>query len=587
MTNPPKLGTLNDIFFNSVARGLARVMTCKRDGKWVDISSRELYSRVMAVASALHSWKIGRGERVAILSENRPEWQIADFACLMLGIVDVPIYSTLTAEQISYMLKNSGARLVFLSTAKQLEKVRKVAGETQIERIVMMDEQADGHVISFGALPMATPEAIAEIEQQAHNIVPSDLATIIYTSGTTGSPKGVMLTHGNIASNLHHTLTLFSPTSSDISISFLPLSHITARHVDYGYLQDGVTLAYCPFMDDLSQTIREIRPTFMVAVPRVYEKIYNGTLHALQGPRQQRMYRWALGIGSAHVAETLADEPPHGWRWLLADKLLFSHIRAAFGGRARAFISGGAPLGWDLAAWYAKVGICIYEGYGLTETSPVIALNIPGAHKLGTVGKPLPEVEVKLAADGELLVRGPNVFQGYWKLPEETANAFVDGWFRTGDIASIDSDGYITITDRKKDLIKTSGGKFIAPQPLETALKTNALIAQVVILGDRRKFPAVLIAPSFPVLEDWARQHSIGFSSRAELIRNSQIQALYEGIIEELNRRLAQFEKLKKILLVEDEFAVESGELTPSLKVKRRVINEKYRRQIEALYSEA
>ena len=485
------------------------------------------------------------------------------------------------------MLANSGARMVFVSTGEQLGKVQQISSQCKIERIVVMDEVAGGEAAQFSALVADEPINAEAIEAQGRGIRPDDLATIIYTSGTTGTPKGAMLTHGNIASNLGHSVTLFTPApGEDLSISFLPLSHITARHIDYAYLEDGVTLAYCPRIEDLPQVLLETRPTFIVAVPRVYEKVYNQVLHKLRTPLKQRIYRWAIKVGQAHVPDIAAGRNPRSLTWKLANLLLFSKIRRGFGGRARWFISGGAPLGGELAQWYAAVGVCIYQGYGLTETSPVIALNIPGANRLGTVGRVLPNVELKLAEDGEILVRGPNVFQGYWNLPQETRDAFTDGWFKTGDIGSLDADGFLTITDRKKDLIKTSGGKFIAPAPLETSLKTNAFVAQAAVVGEKRKFPAVVIAPNFAMLEEWAREHGIGFSSRRELVENSRVQQLYEGMVDELNATLAKFEKLKKVLLVPDEFSIASGELTPSMKLKRNVVERKYSALIDHLYGE-
>jgi long-chain acyl-CoA synthetase len=581
-----KLETIVDVYSSAVAHAQPRLMMFERDGAWQSISSESLSEGVLALASQLKRWNLRKGDRLAILSENRPEWQIVDFACLLLGIVDVPIYPTQTAEQAAYMLQNSGARALFLSTSQQLEKIQPIIPQTSIERVIMMDDGAPPPTESFSKLLAPLPAAEKEaLRKEGDAIKPDDLATIIYTSGTTGTPKGVMLTHGNLTSNLRHTLALFEPKPEDLSISFLPLSHITARHVDYAFLLHGVTLAYCPHMDDLPRVLKERRPTFLIAVPRVYEKVYGKVLHGAARGLRRRIYHWALRTGEAHIPEILSEKRPSSLEWKLADALVFSKIRAGFGGRVRFFLSGGAPLGSELATWYAKVGICIYEGYGLTETSPVIALNIRGAVKPGTVGRVLPDVEARLSDDGELLVRGPNVFSGYWNLPQETASAFVDGWFKTGDIASIDADGFVSITDRKKDLIKTSGGKFIAPQPLETALKTDSLVAQAAVLGDRRKFPCVLIAPNFPALEEWGRSQGIQFSSRQRLIQEPHVRGLYEGIVSKLNQNLAQFEKLKKIILVPDEFSVATGELTPSMKLKRRVVEQKYKSEIDAAYA--
>lgn len=585
-----KLETLNDIFFNAVDRGNPRVMTSRRDdGSWVDISSRELREQVLRVAGALKARGIGKGARVAILSENRPEWQIADFACLLLGVVDVPIYTTLTSEQIARLLNDSGVQHIFVSSKEQLEKINTVRGQTAVQEVFLMDgvEGLGGNATLFSSL-VAGPVTDAEgLLAAGRAIQPSDLATIIYTSGTTGNSKGAMLTHGNLASNLHFSISMFEPAPPDLSVSFLPLSHVTARHIDYAYLQDGVTLAYCPHIDSLPQVFQEVQPTFVVAVPRVYEKVCSKVQHEARSGLKKSVYDWALKVGAENVDEIAKGKTPSSLRWKLADKLVFSKIKQGFGGRVRYFISGGAPLGKELAVWYAKVGICIYEGYGLTETSPVIAVNTPHANKLGTVGRILPNVQVEIADDGELLARGPNVFQGYWNLPKETAEAFTDGWFKTGDIGSLDNDGFLSITDRKKDLIKTSGGKFIAPQPLETSLKTNPLVAQAAIIGDRRKFPAVIIAPQFPVLEQWAREHNISWGSRQELVQWQEVQRLYEEIVAGLNAGLAQYQKLKKVLLVPDEFSVAGGELTPSMKLKRRAVEQKYCAEIDTLYAEA
>jgi len=357
--------------------------------------------------------------------------------------------------------------------------------------------------------------------------------------------------------------------------------------VDFAMLYRGVTLACVSAVDQLPQALMEVRPTIFVGVPRVYEKVHAQVDLKAKGFPKRWIYRWALAVGRSHRDEVLAGQTPTSTAWKLANLLIFSKVRAGLGGRAEIFVSGGAPLGRELAEWYADIGIRIHEGYGLTETSPVIAVNNPEAHKLGTVGKPLPNVEVRIAEDGEVLVRGPSVFKGYWNRPDETRSALVDGWFKTGDIGNLDADGFLSITDRKKDLIKTSGGKFIAPQPLENSLKHNALIAEAVVLGDKRKFPSVLIAPSFSVLEEWARANRVAFSSRQELVADPKVRGLYEGIVGELNDRLARFEQLKKVLLVAEEFSPENGALTASMKLRRRVVEERYQRQIEAMYVEA
>jgi long-chain acyl-CoA synthetase len=585
------LQTLNDILFAIYNSRRDRVMLQKGALGWAPISSTEVYRSVVGVARALESWGIAKGDRVAILSENRPEWTITDFAALALGAVTVPIYSTQTAEQTAYILKDSGARVVAVSTKNQLEKVLTIQRHTPIERILVMDTVETAHAVHMQPLMLHGPvDADPEFDGRARSLCPDDLATIIYTSGTTGTPKGAMLTHGNMASNIAHSMEAFGfGTKDEVSVSFLPLSHVTARHVDFALLYRGVVLAYCPDLSRLAQVLKEVQPNIFIAVPRVYEKIRQQVILKAVGFPKSTVYRWALSVGRAHRAETPAETPPSelSWKIKLADKLVFSKVRAGMGGKAEEFISGGAPLGRELAEWYADIGIPIHEGYGLTETSPVIAVNTSRTHKLGTVGKPLANIEVRIADDGELLVRGPSVFKGYWNRPDETAAAFVDGWFKTGDIGTLDSEGFLSITDRKKDLIKTSGGKFIAPQPIENSLKLNPLIGTAVVIGDRRKFPAVLISPFFPVLEDWARANEVDITSRETLVAHVKVQALYEGIVEETNQNLARFEKLKRVLVIAEEFSAADGTLTHTFKVRRRGIEDRYRSLIDEMYAKA
>jgi long-chain acyl-CoA synthetase len=582
------LETLNDIFFAVVDRNERVVMMHRRAIQWISVSSFKFYQNVVGVARALRDWGIRKGDRVAIVSENRPEWTIADFACLLVGAVVVPVYATLTGEQTAYILRDSGARIVFVSSEKQFQKVMAIREQTSIERIVVMDEVKAADATPMQGLMHAGPrERDPKFDAEARAAGPDDLATIIYTSGTTGTPKGAMLTHRNLASNIAYSLSGFAFRSGEISISFLPLSHVTARHVDFAMLYRGVTLACVSAIDQLPQALMEVRPTIFVGVPRFYEKIHAQVDRKAKGFPKKWIYRWALSVGRLYRTEILAGRTPSSTAWKLANWLVYSKVRAGLGGRAEIFISGGAPLGRELAEWYADIGIRIHEGYGLTETSPVIAVNNPQAHKLGTVGKPLPNIDVRIAKDGEVLVRGRSVFKGYWNRPEETQSAMQEGWFKTGDIGNLDADGFLSITDRKKDLIKTSGGKFIAPQPLENSLKHNALIGEAVVLGDKRKFPAVLIAPSFVVLEEWAQANRVAFSSREELVAQSKVQALYEGIVADLNSNLARFEQLKKVLLVAEEFSSENGALTASMKLRRRVVEERYRRQIEEMYAEA
>ena len=582
------LETVNQIFYSAVGRQSDRVMMYKQADKWIPVSSAELYRNVVGVARTLQQWGISKGDRVAILSENRPEWAIADFATLLLGAVVVPIYCTLTAEQTAHILKDAGARVIFLSTAEQFKKFVAVTNQVPIEKTVVMD---DG-VTAADAIPIrdllnSGPTARDPgFDARCAAVRAADLATIIYTSGTTGVPKGAMLTHGNLASNVDYSLRGFPVGAGDIGISFLPLAHITARHVDYTFLHNGVIVAYCPLLDQLPIALTEVRPTIFVAVPRVYEKMYARIQQRASKGAKRSIVKWALKVGHSHQDDTLNDRHPNSLSWRLADLLFFSQVRKGVGGRVKIFLSGGAPLGRELARWFADAGIRIDEGYGLTETSPVIAVNNPKAHKLGTVGKPLPNVQVKIADDGEILVRGPSVFSGYWNLPEQTKNAFTDGWFNTGDIGNLDPDGFLSVTDRKKDLLKTSGGKFITPQPIQKSLQLDSFVAEAVVIGDRRKFPSVIIAPQFPMLEDWARANQLPFSSREELVANPKVRELYEKIVGNVNQNLARYEQLKKFVLVPHEFSIADGTLTPSMKLKRSIIEERYREQIDQLYSE-
>jgi len=590
MSVQPNPRTLADIFFQVVDRNQPRIMLFERNSEWHALSSADLYQRVMGVVQALRQRGISHGDRVAILAENRPEWTIADFAILLAGAATVPIYATLTGEQISHLLRHSGAKTCFVSTATQLAKLRSIQSDTSIESIVLMDQPAQGeaNVLSMATLMAAGPtKRVPELDAIANAITPDDLATLIYTSGTTGVPKGAMLTHGNIASNLSVSLLGFDFMPGDLAVSFLPLSHITARHVDFAELYRGVTIAYCPFIEDLPRVLRELHPTLFVAVPRVYEKIYNQVQRGVAIGFKKTVYRWAMGVGRRNLNLVLSGKRPSSLAWKIANRLIFSKVLGAMGGKVRIFISGGAPLGKELAEWYAEIGLLVHEGYGLTETSPVIALNSPGACKIGTVGHPLSNVEVRIAADGELLVRGPSVFKGYWNMPEESAAAFEGDWFKTGDIAVLDADGFLAITDRKKDLIKTSGGKFIAPQPIENSLKSNPLIAEAAIVGDRRRFPAVVIIPAFSALEEWAVANGITFPSRQALVSNPKVQALYEGIVEQVNQNLARFERLKKVMIVPDELSIENGTLTPTLKLRRRNVEALYKEQIEKLYADS
>jgi long-chain acyl-CoA synthetase len=585
------LTTINDVFF-AVATNPHRdaMLVQGADGAWRPVSGAEVYRRVLAVARALRQWGVAKGDRVAILSENRWEWAVADFAALAMGAVDVPIYPTLPAEHVGVLLKDSGAKVIFVSTRAQYEKVAAVRRETSIEQIVMMEDGPAPDAVTYASLLeyAAKGEQDAEFDRVAKSVGAGELATIIYTSGTTGEPKGVMLTHGNIASNLNYSLAEIPVGAEDTCISFLPLSHITARHLDYALFAQGAKIAYCPKFEALPQAMGQVKPTLFVGVPRVYEKVRQAVEQkASSSPVKKKLLRWAVQVGRDHLDEISAGKRPTAWNWKLAERLIYSKIAKAFGGRAKIFIAGGAPLGMDTASWFGAVGIRILEGYGLTETSPVLALNSPVAYRMGSVGKPLPNVQCRIEEDGELLVKGPNVFVGYWQKPDATAASFdEEGWFRTGDITRLDEDGFLYVTDRKKELLKTSGGKMIAPQPIEGKLKGHLLVAQAALVGDRHKFASVLISPNFAALEDWAVQQGVKAANRAQLIDHPVVVAGYQVIVDQVNESLANYETIKRFRLVADEWTLETGELTPSLKLKRRVINEKYAAEIADLYSD-
>jgi long-chain acyl-CoA synthetase len=588
-----QLKTLNDIFFLVATSAQPRAVLYKdAAGKWQPLSGLQLYQRVRTLATALQSWGIQKGDRIALLSENRWEWAVADFASLAIGAVDVPLYPTLTSEQIGALLADSGSRIAIVSSKQQYDKVAAIRAQTALEHIVLMDDTGVADAVLMSSLLKEADsrgsERDAAFDRTAYDVAPDDLATLIYTSGTTGEPKGVMLTHGNIASNVNYSLQEFDVSPTDSCISFLPLSHVTARHLDYAIYARQASLAYCPSFENLPAALKEIQPTILVAVPRVFEKVrQEAERQASLSKTKARVFGWAVKTGQKHRDAILERKAPSSLSWKLANKLVFSKIQHGFGGRVRYYIAGGAPLGIDTASWFAGIGIRILEGYGLTETSPVLAVNSDHAYRIGSVGKPLPNVECRIAEDGELLVRGPNVFPGYWHKPEETAAAFdSERWFRTGDIGRIDDDGFLYITDRKKELLKTSGGKLVAPQPIENKLKAHLFVGQAAIVGDRHKFLCALISPNFVALEEWAKQQEITAPTRRELLMNTAIVAKYQTIVDEVNKNLANFETIKRFRLVPEEWSLASGELTPSLKLKRRVVNQQYANEIASFYAD-
>ncbi|HEU5352443.1 MAG TPA: long-chain fatty acid--CoA ligase [Terracidiphilus sp.] len=587
------LSTINDLFFRLAEQENASAVLWQDEfGHWLPISSEQMYQRVRRLGRTFLEWGAKKGDRIALVSENRWEWAVTDFATLAIGAVDVPIYPTLTGEQIAALLRDADCRIAVVSSRAQFDKLQAVRGQTPLERVVMMDAQAPEGAIALSQVLAGADECGGERDAIFDALVrqtrPGDLATLIYTSGTTGEPKGVMLTHGNIAANQNLTANEFQFNATDACISFLPLSHITARALDYLMYAHGARVCYCAQFDKLPEAMKQVRPTVFVGVPRVYEKIRQAVeLKSSASAVKKGILKWALSVGSGHADAVYAGKEPDSAAWRLARKLVYGKVREAFGGRVRYFISGGAPLGMDTAKWFASAGIAVWEGYGLTETSPVIALNNPAAQRMGSVGMPLENVELQFAGDNELLTRGPAVFKGYWQKPEATAACMdAEGWFRTGDIGHLDTDGFLYITDRKKELLKTSGGKLVAPQPIENKLKLNVLVGQAALVGDRHKFLSALISPNFAALEAWAKQHGIQAAGRAALVADSRVVAAYGEIVREANAGLANFESIKRFRVVAEEWSQETGELTPSMKLKRRVITAQYADAVAALYAD-
>jgi long-chain acyl-CoA synthetase len=594
MTQNPSLATINDLFRRVATSGNPRAILWQDEfGNWLPISSDQIYQRVRALAQTFLNWGAKKGDRIALIAENRWEWAITDFATLAIGAVSVPIYPTLTGEQIAVLVQDAGCRIAVVSTRQQFDKLNAVRGQTMLNRVLIMDSAATpSGAVAFSEVMAGADDRGSErdavFDALASSIEPTDLATLIYTSGTTGEPKGVALTHGNFAANQNVAALDFHFDTTDALISFLPLSHVTARALDYVMYSYGVQVAYCSKFDKLPQAMHEVRPTVFVGVPRVFEKIRQEVeRRAGLSPVKKRILAWALGVGAKHGDTVYDGRQPSSLLWKLANKLAYSKVREAFGGRVKIFVVGGAPLGIDTAKWFASVGIALWEGYGLTETSPVIALNTPRTHRMGAAGMPMPNIEMKFAEDGELLVRGASVFAGYWNKPAMTEECFdAEGWFRTGDIGHQDGDGFLYITDRKKELLKTSGGKMVAPQPIENKLKNSAMVANAALVGDRHKFVSAILSPNFVALEEWAKRHGIDSKDRAELVADSRVVALYAEIVREVNGSLANFESLKRFRVVADEWTQETGELTPSMKLKRRVITERYAALIDALYAD-
>lgn len=595
----PEPGTLTRLFFRAVEEyDLPAAYQYKKDGRYTPISHREALERVRRIALGLGALGVQRRDRVGILSENRPEWALADWACLCAGLTDVPIYPTLPAEQIVHPLNDSGAVALFVSTPAQAEKVAAMRKDLRSVRTVISfgEPCPAGADMTFADLEargaaLDGPEAAARFREGAMAVAPDDLATLIYTSGTTGLPKGVMLTHDNIASNVAASRTKVPVRPGEVALSFLPLSHIFERMGDYLFFGCGVGIAYAESIDTVPFNLSEVKPHFAMSVPRLFEKMYARVLENAMtgGALKARIFRWAAAVADRWADEKLAGRTPGGflaWQYGLAQKLVFSKLKERTGGRLRYFVSGGAPLAPSINKFFYAAGLTILEGYGLTETSPVIAVNSDDAFRIGTVGRPIAGVEVRIAEDGEILTRGPHVMKGYYNNPAATAETIdADGWFHTGDIGVLE-DGFLRITDRKKDIIVTAGGKNIAPQPIENRVKLNKYVSQAVMIGDKRKYPVLLVVPNWDNLEKWAALRNIIWTDRRQLLEMPTIRAKMDKEVRAQLAGLASFETPKKIGLLEHDFSIERGELTPKLSVKRKVVDQSYKTLIDSLYAD-
>ncbi|HTV02091.1 MAG TPA: long-chain fatty acid--CoA ligase, partial [Luteitalea sp.] len=578
---------------------------CTADGLR-PLATAAMVERVRAIGLALIDMGIRPGDRVAIMSETRQEWLLTDLGIITARAVTVPIYPTLAGPQARFILQDSGARAVFVSDAAQASKI---LAERHLlpglEFIVVFTDEVppaavrDSHsvlrlqqVIERGRARAAQPAAVEAYEAGIAAVQPDDLLTVIYTSGTTGEPKGVMLTHENMLSNIRAVVPVLVLTPQDVALSYLPLSHVFERLVTYLYLYEGVTVCHAESIDTLARDLQFARPTVMTGVPRVYEKLHGRIRDAVSnGPAfRRRLFDWALKVGTDASAARLngkAPSPVLKMQEAVTDSLVASKIRQRVGGRLRLAVSGSAPLPAHIARFFHAVGLPLIEGYGLTETSPVITVNPQDRPRFGTVGCPIDGVEVKIADDGEILTRGPHVMKGYWQRPEDTSAVLdPDGWFHTGDIGTMSPDGYLTITDRKKELLVTSGGKKIAPAPIEALLKRHPLVAEAMVVGEGRKFPAVLIVPNFTALEQRLQVLGLAGGTREALAARDDVRSLYAEVVEPLNRELAQYERLKKVALIPAEFSIATGELTPTLKLRRRIVLERWQSVVDALYED-
>ncbi len=591
--------TLAELFLHA-AKKHARpdALNFKKDGEWRTISSREMIDRAKAIALGLHALGLRKGDKAAILAANSPDWTLVDAGCQFAGVIDVPIYTTLAPDSVCYIINDSTTKVFFLENRAAYDRIAAVFPEClSLERIVFFDPSGGGieNAISLADLEKMgrdsqTPELLDELQS---SILPTDIATLIYTSGTTGEPKGVMLTHNNIVSNVIDSGEKYTFSADDVPLSVLPLSHVFERSAMYLYILNGMAVHYAESVEKVPDNLREVRPTIFVGVPRIFEKVYaKAKLKAAQtGGLKEKIFDWAMGKSREFALANASGKPVSSALAIkheLADRLVFSKLRQFFGGNLRSCITGGAALPDDIYLVFTGAGISIMQGYGLTETSPVITSNNPVDVRLGSVGKPIRNMKVRIAEDGEIEAFGPGVMLGYYKKDEANKEAFTeDGWFSTGDIGRLDDEGFLYITDRKKELFKTSGGKYIAPSPIEQMIRSSRFVNQAVLVGNERKFAAALIVPNFEQLESYAHIKGLELSTPKEFCESPRIIDLMERQIAAATEKLAKYETVKKIVLLENELTVEGGELTPTLKIKRRIVNEKYRDVIDKIYADA
>ena len=588
--------TLSQLFLNTVKTYIKPdILAAKKDGHYVPIPTDEYARRVRHLSLGLADLGLGPGDKLILLSENRPEWTITDMAVLCAGAVTVPIYTSLMPEQIKYMINDSDARIVVCSNRDLWLKVEAVRSELpNVHHFVLIDEEGPPGVVSLSEIAARgrTIEAAdpGRFEKRALAVKPEDVASIIYTSGTTGVPKGVMLTHANFVSNSKALDAVTDFSAKDTILSFLPLSHVLERMTTFSWIYKGASIYYAESLETVAENMLEVRPTIMISVPRLFDKIYAKVMdNVLEGSALKRkIFFWAIAVGKKYGARKIRHQPipwALGLRRRIAAKLVYGKILVKTGGRAHFFVSGGAPLSADVAEFFYAIGLTILEGYGLTETSPVLCCNTFDKMKFGTVGPPVPGVEIKIAPDGEILAKGPNVMKGYYKKEHETREAFVDGWFKTGDIGHIDQEGFLVVTDRKKDILVTAGGKNVAPQPIENLLKTNPYVGTAVVVGGGRKFISALIVPNFDKLETYAKAQGISFASRKELVEREEVRSFMLAEVNRATPNLASYERIKKIVLLEQDFDADT-QLTPSLKVKRHIVEKVFKPLIDLLYKD-